>query len=81
MATLGYVVREHADWEPDFEKIALFADADGTPSHAARQFRDGTWTSKRDMLEDMQHALEDLTGDCLWLDRADHEARLAAVSG
>jgi hypothetical protein len=62
-ATLGYVVCEQADWEPDFEKIALFADAEGTPSHAARQLRDGTWTSKLGMSEDIQHALEDLTGE------------------
>jgi hypothetical protein len=41
----------------------LFADADGTPSHAARQLRDGTWTSKLGMSEDIQHALEDLTGE------------------
>jgi hypothetical protein len=61
-ATLGYVVCEQADLEPGFEKIALFAEADGTPAHAARQLRDGTWTSKLGMSEDIQRALEDLTG-------------------
>jgi hypothetical protein len=61
-ATLCYVVCEHAELEPGFEKIALFAEEDGTPTHAARQLRDGTWTSKLGMSEDIQHALEDLTG-------------------
>ncbi len=61
-ATLGYVICEQADLEPGFEKIALFVDADGIPTHAARQLRDGTWTSKLGMSEDIQHALEDLTG-------------------
>lgn len=59
-ATLGYVVCAQADLEPEFEKIALFADADGTPTHAARQLPDGSWTSKLGMSEDIQHALADL---------------------
>src|SRR5436190_15245440 len=33
-------------FELGFEKIALFADADGSPSHAARQLPSGLWTSK-----------------------------------
>ncbi|MHB1426826.1 MAG: DUF7689 domain-containing protein [Gemmataceae bacterium] len=62
-ATLGYVVCAQADLEPGFEKIALFTEADGTPTHAARQLPDGTWTSKLGMSEDIQHALEDLAGN------------------
>ena len=61
-ATLGYVVCAQADLEPGFEKVALFADADGTPTHAARQLRDGTWTSKLGLSEDIQHSLEALAG-------------------
>lgn len=61
-ATLDYVVCEQADLEAGFEKIALFADGDGTPTHAARQLRDGTWTSKLGMSEDIQHAPTDLAG-------------------
>lgn len=61
-AILGYVVCEQADLEPGFGKIALFADTDGTPTHAARQLPDGTWTSKLGLSEDIQHALEDLAG-------------------
>jgi hypothetical protein len=61
-ATLGYTTCEQADLEAGFEKIALFADADGIPTHAARQLSDGRWTSKLGILEDIEHALEDLTG-------------------
>lgn len=61
-ATLGYVVCEKADLEPGFEKIALFADADGTPTHASRQLRDGAWASKLGMSEDIQLALTDVAG-------------------
>jgi hypothetical protein len=35
---------------------------DGTPTHAARQLPDGTWTSKLGISEDIQHALDDLAG-------------------
>lgn len=61
-ATLGYVPCEQADLESGFEKIALYADVDGTPTHAARQLSNGRWTSKLGALEDIEHALEDLTG-------------------
>lgn len=60
--TLGYVICDQADLEPGFEKIALFADANRTPTHAARQLGDGSWTSKLGISEDIQHALGDLTG-------------------
>lgn len=63
-ATLGYVPCEQADLESGFEKIALYAaDTDGVPTHAARQLNNGRWTSKLGALEDIEHALEDLTGN------------------
>lgn len=61
-ATLGYVVCEGAELAPGFEKVALFADAKGVPKHAARQLPGGRWTSKLGLLEDIEHALHDLTG-------------------
>jgi hypothetical protein len=61
-ATLGYVVCDHPDVEPGFEKIALFADARGCPTHAARQLSSGRWTSKLGQLEDIEHDLRDLEG-------------------
>jgi hypothetical protein len=54
---------EGAEPEPGFEKVALYADAAGIPTHAARQLSGGKWTSKLGRREDIEHALDDLTGD------------------
>jgi hypothetical protein len=61
-STLGYVVCPGEEPEQGFEKIALFADAHGVPTHAARQLDGGRWTSKLGQLEDILHALHDLEG-------------------
>jgi hypothetical protein len=60
--TLGYRTCESAEHEPRFEKLALFATAEGYPTHAARQLPDGRWTSKLGRMEDITHALHDLAG-------------------
>jgi hypothetical protein len=62
-ATLGYQPCPSDSLEPGFEKVALFVGADGLPSHAARQLPDGRWTSKLGRLEDIEHTLQDLSGD------------------
>jgi hypothetical protein len=62
-ATLGYEVCESELEEPGFEKIAIFAESDGMPSHAARQLANGRWTSKFGAMEDIVHDLRDLEGD------------------
>ena len=59
---LGYAVCDHAEVELGYEKVALFADAQGVPLHAARQLPGGRWTSKLGTLEDIEHALQDLVG-------------------
>ena len=49
------------------EKIAIYADAFGDFTHAARQLRDGRWTSKLGDLDDIEHeSLEEVAGapDC-----------------
>jgi len=61
-ATLGYVVGTGEGVEPDFEKLALFADDQEVPRHVARQLPSGRWTSKLGLLEDIEHALHDLEG-------------------
>jgi hypothetical protein len=61
-ASLGYVECSGEDREPGFEKIALFANDQGVPLHAARQLPEGRWTSKLGELEDIEHALHDLEG-------------------
>lgn len=62
-ASLRYVVCESGDVEPGFEKVAIFADNNNAPKHAARQLPNGRWTSKIGALEDIEHALRDLEGE------------------
>ncbi len=62
-ALIGYVECESEELEPGFEKIALFANPQGMPLHAARQRPEGIWTSKLGELEDIDHALRDLEGE------------------
>ncbi|MBV8359212.1 MAG: hypothetical protein JO189_14955 [Deltaproteobacteria bacterium] len=44
--TLGYEECADDSLEKGFEKIAIYATANYEPKHAARQLRDGGWTSK-----------------------------------
>lgn len=59
---LGYSVCADAESENGFEKIALFADSHGQPTHASRQRPNGRWTSKLGKLEDIEHDLRDIVG-------------------
>ncbi len=61
---LGYHPCANMELETDFEKIAIYVDANGVPTHAAKQLPSGKWTSKLGRLEDIEHATpENLTGD------------------
>ena len=51
----GYSECENGDLEEGFEKIAIFANHRGTPTHAARSLPIGAWTSKLGAFEDIQH--------------------------
>ncbi len=55
----GYFVCAHSNWEDSFEKIALYCDANGRPTHAARQITRGPhcgqWQSKIGMRADIRH--------------------------
>ncbi len=61
--TLGYSQCSDESLEHGFEKVAIFADSAGTPTHAARQLEKGGWTSKLGQAEDIEHALRALEGD------------------
>jgi hypothetical protein len=63
-ATLGYQPCEGPAAEPGWERIALYATADGVPTHAARQLPDDRWTSKLGRREDIEHGLHDLHSEC-----------------
>lgn len=52
---LGYKEKGDSSFESEFEKVALYIDADGLPSHAARQKENGVWTSKLGEAEDIEH--------------------------
>lgn len=64
-ATVGFVVdfNQTSELEVGIEKVAIYVDADGVPTHAARQLTNGSWTSKLGEWEDIQHktlkAMED----------------------
>ncbi len=50
-----YSACETEEFEIGFEKIAIYADRLGIPSHAARQIESGWWTSKLGEMEDIEH--------------------------
>ena len=62
-ATLGYEITGQEEPEPGIERVALFATADGTVTHAARQLPSGIWTSKLGRGEDIEHLLRALEGE------------------
>jgi hypothetical protein len=62
-ATLGYEPGEGEAAEAGWERIALYATADGVPTHAARQLPNGRWSSKLGRGEDIEHGLHDLEGE------------------
>jgi hypothetical protein len=60
---LGYVVCDTGELESGYERLAIYADESGTPTHMARQLTSGRWTSKLGELEDIEHlTLEQLSG-------------------
>lgn len=61
-AAVGFTECDNNQVETGFEKIALYA-LNNRPTHAARQLNNGLWTSKLGQLEDIEHALDGLTGD------------------
>lgn len=54
-AGMGYRQCADAELESGFEKVAIFADADGFPTHAARQLPNGNWSSKLGAWQDIEH--------------------------
>lgn len=56
-ATKKYEPCKDGSNEVGYTKIAIFVDADGIPTHAARQLPDGFWTSKLGQNIDVQHTI------------------------
>lgn len=59
---VGYEECQDGDTEPGYEKIAIYTDANGIPTHAARQLPNGRWTSKLGYNIDIEHSIFSLDG-------------------
>lgn len=52
----GYECCDNGDFEEGYQKVALYAKPKSDEcTHAARQLRNGCWTSKLGEIEDIQH--------------------------
>lgn len=51
----GYERCDGSTLEPGFEKVAIYTNSDGKPTHVARQFSTGHWGSKLGKAEDIKH--------------------------
>lgn len=60
--TLGFMPCDDSQTEQGYEKVALYVDLNGKPTHAARQLPQGRWTSKLGQGQDIEHDLDGLTG-------------------
>lgn len=60
--SIGFAPCGNANIEQGYEKIALYVDSNGKPTHAARQLPNGRWTSKLGKSQDIEHELESLSG-------------------
>ncbi len=59
----GYIRCDNTDYERGFEKVAIYKDTFGKPTHASRQLPSGRWTSKLGNWEDIEHEnLDDISG-------------------
>ena len=59
---LGYTSSDNAEYEEGFEKIAIYVDENGKPTHTSRQLISGRWTSKMGSSEDIEHDFDALSG-------------------
>lgn len=60
---LGYIACDNSKFEKGFEKVAIYANQYGKPTHAARQLESGIWTSKLGKLEDISHDIDGISGN------------------
>ena len=56
-ALLGYAPCADGSHERQYQKLAIFADQNGKPTHMARQLKNGQWTSKLGREEDIAHSI------------------------
>jgi len=59
----GYAETDDDGFEPQDEKIAIYASANGVPQHVARQKSSGLWSSKMGKGNDIEHELRVIEGE------------------
>ena len=59
--TFGFEICADEQLEQGYEKVAIFVDGSGDPTHLARQLSNGRWTSKLGSSVDIEHSLQGLT--------------------
>jgi len=62
-ALSSYKPCKSADFEPGIQKVAIYIDSNGMPTHMARQLSEGRWTSKLGGWEDIEHELAGVEGE------------------
>lgn len=60
--SIGYNETSDEKLESSYQKIAIFSKAE-IPTHASRQLRSGSWTSKLGRNVDIEHTLQGICGD------------------
>lgn len=55
---------DNAEFDPEYEKLAMYVHEFNEFGHVARQLETGLWTSKLGTSHDIEHELEDLKGRC-----------------
>ena len=74
-ATIGYTPCDDGTLQADMEKVVIYVDAHGKPTHMARQLPNGVWTSKCGPWYDMAHNNPDVVAGgsygsvCTYLER------------
>jgi hypothetical protein len=61
-ALLGYEAASGLTHEEGVEKVAIYVDTAGVPTHAARQVESGRWASKLGRFVDIEHDSPDDVG-------------------
>lgn len=59
---LGYEVCADGELTSGFEKVTIYCDEAGKPTHAALQLPNGMWASKCGCWHDIEHELDALNG-------------------
>lgn len=77
--SIGFEVCHSEYYEEGFEKIAVYADEDKRPQHAARQLRSGRWTSKLGQGPDVEHDLHEIRGFVLHYDSMTDYGRVMLI--